>query len=76
MERGRAESWDAAVLLAGQAPEAREVTISMLDRSASGLGRTVLAPPFPIPAALQVIRFAERTPMAEAVARLDRALGL
>jgi hypothetical protein len=76
VQRARAESWDAAVLLAGQAPEVREVTIRLLDRYASGLGRTVLAPPFPIPAALQVIRFAERTPMSEAVGRLDRALGI
>jgi hypothetical protein len=76
VERARAESWDAAVLLAGQTPETRETTVRMLDRYASGLGRTVLSPPFPIPAALQVIRFAERTPMSEAVRRLDGALGL
>ena len=48
----------------------------MLDRYAPGLGRVVLAPPFPVPAALQVVRFAERTGTAEAIARLDRALGL
>jgi hypothetical protein len=48
----------------------------MLDRYASGLGRGVLAPPFPIPAALQVIRFSERTAMSEAVRRLDLALGI
>jgi hypothetical protein len=76
VQRARAESWDAAVLLAGQPPAARQVTIRMLDRYASGLGRTVLAPPFPVTAALQVIRFAERTPMSEAVGRLDRALGI
>ena len=76
VERARAESWDAAVLLAGQTPDARQATVRMLDRYASGLGRVVLAPPFPVPAALQVIRFAERTPMGRAVARLDRALGI
>ena len=76
VQRARAESWDAAVLLAGQPPAARQVTIRMLDRYASGLGRIVLAPPFPVPAALQVIRFAERTPMSEAIGRLDRALGV
>jgi hypothetical protein len=76
VERARAESWDAAVLLAGQTPEARQATVRMLDRYASGLGRTVLAPPFPIPAALQVIRFGERTPISEAVVRLDAALGI
>ena len=76
VQRARAESWDAAVLLAGQPPAAQQVTIRMLDRYASGLGRTVLAPPFPVTAALQVIRFAERTPMSEAIGRLDRALGV
>ena len=76
VERARAESWEAAVLLAGQTPDARRATVRMLDRYASGLGRVVLAPPFPVPAALQVIRFAERTPMGRAVARLDRALGI
>jgi hypothetical protein len=50
--------------------------VRMLDRYASGLGRVVLAPPFPVPAALQVVRFAERTGTSEAIERLDRALGL
>ena len=39
VERARAESWDAAVLLAGQTPDARQATVRMLDRYASGLGR-------------------------------------
>jgi hypothetical protein len=48
----------------------------MLDRYAYGLGRVVLAPPFPVPAALQVVRFAERVDISEAIRRLDGALGL
>lgn len=76
LRRARAEAWDAAVLLAGQSGQARDSGVRMLDRYAYGLGRVVLAPPFPVPAALQVVRFAERTPVAEAIERLDRALGL
>ncbi|TFV89132.1 DUF5995 family protein [Blastococcus sp. CT_GayMR16] len=76
VERARAEAWEAAVLLAEQTPEARQVTVRMLDRYASGLARGVLAPPFPVPAALQVVRFAERTATPEAIERLDGALGL
>jgi hypothetical protein len=76
IERARAESWEAAVRLAGEDPAARESTIRMLDRYAYGVGRGVLAPPFPVPAALQVIRFAERTKTAEAIERLDGALGI
>jgi hypothetical protein len=76
LERARAEAWDAAVLLAGQSDGARESGVRMLDRYAYGLGRVVLAPPFPIPAALQVVRFAERTATSEAIERLDAALGL
>jgi hypothetical protein len=75
LQRARAEAWEAAVLLAGQAGEAREATVRMLDRYAYGVGRLVLAPPFPIPAALQVVRFAERVEIPEAIARLDAALG-
>ena len=48
----------------------------MLDRYAYGLGRVVLAPPFPATAALLVVRSAERTPIPDAVRHLDRALGL
>jgi hypothetical protein len=62
--------------MAGQAPEARRQTVRMLDRYAYGVGRVVLAPPFPVPAALQVVRFSERTATAEAIERLDGALGL
>ena len=74
--RARAEAWDAAVLLARQRGGARESGVRMLDRYAYGLGRVVLAPPFPVPAALQVVRFAERTATSEAIERLDGALGL
>jgi hypothetical protein len=76
VQRARAEAWEAAVLLAGQTGEARERGVRMLDRYAYGLGRVVLAPPFPVPAALQVVRFSERTEMSEAIERLDGALGL
>jgi hypothetical protein len=76
LQRARAEAWEAAVLLAGQTGDARDSAVRMLDRYASGLGRVVLAPPFPVPAALQVVRFAERTGTSEAIARLDGALGL
>ena len=76
VHRARAEAWEAAVLLAGQAPAARRATERMLDRYAYGLGRLVLAPPFPVPAALEVVRFAERTAVPEAIRRLDGALGL
>jgi hypothetical protein len=76
VQRARAEAWEAAVLLAGQSGAARQATVRMLDRYAYGLGRIVLAPPFPAPAALQVVRFAERTPVGDAVRHLDRALGL
>ncbi len=76
LERARAEAWDAAVLLAAQTGGARERGIRMLDRYAYGLGRVVLAPPFPVPAALQVVRFAERVDISEAIRRLDGALGL
>jgi hypothetical protein len=76
VQRARAEAWEAAVLLAGQTGDARERAMRMLDRYAYGLGRIVLAPPFPIPAALQVVRFAERVDIPEAIRRLDGALGL
>jgi hypothetical protein len=76
VERARSEAWEAAVLLAGQTGEARHATVRMLDRYAYGLGRIVLAPPFPAPAALVVVRSAERTPVGAAIRHLDRALGL
>jgi len=75
LQRARAEAWEAAVLLAAQPDDAREAAVRMLDRYAYGLGRIVLAPPFPIPAALQVVRFAERADPGEAIERLDAALG-
>jgi hypothetical protein len=75
VQRARAEAWEAAVLLAGQDAAGRAATVRMLDRYAYGLGRLVLAPPFPLPAALEVVRFTERTPIGEVVARIDRALG-
>jgi hypothetical protein len=76
LQRARQEAWEAAVLLAGQDESGRAATERMLDRYAYGVGRIVLAPPFPVPAALQVVRFSERTPVGEAVRRLDGALGL
>jgi Family of unknown function (DUF5995) len=76
LQRARTEAWEAAVLMAGQAPEARRATVRMLDRYAYGVGRLVLAPPFPVPAALQVVRFAEQVDTSEAIKRLDGALGL
>ncbi len=75
LRRAREEAWDAAVLLAGQDDARRPATVRMLDRYAYGVGRVVLAPPFPLSAALQVVRFSERTPVGEAVRRLDGALG-
>jgi hypothetical protein len=42
LQRARSEAWEAAVLLAGQAPEARDQTVRMLDRYAHGVGRFVL----------------------------------
>jgi hypothetical protein len=76
LQKARAEAWEAAVLLAGQSPEARRRTVGMLDRYAQGVGGIVLTPPFPVPAALQVVRFAERVDTSEAIEHLDRALGI
>ena len=76
LQRARVEAWEAAVLMAGQAPEARGATVRMLDRYAQGVGGIVLTPPFPVPAALQVVRFAERVDTSEAIEHLDRALGI
>ena len=76
VQRARAEAWEAAVMLAGQRGEAREGAVRMLDRYAYGLGRIVLAPPFPIPAALQVVGFAEKRGIPDAIRHLDAALGL
>ena len=71
LQRARAEAWEAAVLLAAQTGDAWDSAVRMLDRYTSGVGRVVLAPPFPVPAALQVVRFAERTGTSEAIERLD-----
>jgi hypothetical protein len=70
--KARAEAWDAAVLLARQPEDAQAATEKMLDRYANGLARVVLAPPFPLPAALEVLRATERTGVAESIRRLDR----
>lgn len=72
LEKARSEAWESAVLLAGQPADARAATERMLDRYASGLARVVLAPPWPVPAALDVVRYTERTPVAEVVRGLDR----
>jgi len=71
----RSEAWEAAVLLARQPPDAQEATVKMLDRYAQGLGRAVLAPPFPLPAALDLLRATERTGVAQTIQRLDRPAG-
>jgi len=76
LDKARAEAWDAAVLLAHQPAAARPATERMLDRYAAGLARLVLAPPWPVPAALDVVRFTERTPVAEVVRGLDRIPGV
>ncbi len=73
--RARSEAWEAAVLLARQPEDAQAATEKMLDRYANGLARVVLSPPFPVPAALEVMRATERVPVARAVRRLDRPLG-
>ena len=73
LNKARSEAWDAAVLLAGQPPAARAATERMLDRSATGVARLVLSPPWPVPAALDVVRFTERTPVADVTRGLDRA---
>ena len=70
----RAEAWEAAELLAGQPAGAQEATVKMLDRYAQGLARAVLAPPFPLPAALDLLRATERPGVAETIQRLDRAV--
>jgi hypothetical protein len=43
----------------------------MLDRYANGLARVVLAPPFPVPAALELLRSTERTGVAATIRQLD-----
>jgi hypothetical protein len=71
VQRAWSEAWDAAVLLARQPPDAREATEKMLDRYANGLARVVLAPPFPVPAALELLRSTERTGVAATIRLLD-----
>ncbi|MFD2090572.1 DUF5995 family protein [Blastococcus deserti] len=71
VRKARSEAWDAAVLLARQEPEAQEATEKMLDRYASGLARVVLAPPFPLPAALDLVRATERAGVQETLRALD-----
>jgi hypothetical protein len=76
LNKARAEAWEAAVLLAHQPAPARPATERMLDRYAAGLARLVLAPPWPVPAALDVVRFTERAPVADVVRGLDRIPGV
>jgi hypothetical protein len=71
VQRAWSEAWDAAVLLARQPPDAREATEKMLDRYANGLARVVLAPPFPVPAALELLRSTQRTGVAATIRLLD-----
>ena len=75
IRHARSEAWEAAVLLARQPPDAQEATVKMLDRYAQGLARAVLAPPFPLPAALDLLRATERTGVAQTIQRLDRPPG-
>ncbi|MGY1803476.1 DUF5995 family protein [Blastococcus sp. SYSU D00922] len=70
--RARSQAWEAAELLARQPPDAAAATERLLDRYATGLARVALAPPFPMPAALELLRATERTPVGDAVRRLDR----
>jgi hypothetical protein len=76
LETARSEAWDAAVLLAGQPPEAQAATERMLDRYATGLARAVLSPPWPAPHALEVVRSTEHTPVREVITALDAAEGV
>jgi hypothetical protein len=70
VQKARGEAWDAAVLLARQQPDAQDATEQMLDRYANGLARVVLAPPFPVPAALDLLRATERADVPEVIRRL------
>jgi hypothetical protein len=47
----------------------------MLDRYATGLAWTVLARPFPLSSALDLLRATERTGVAQTIRRLDRPPG-
>jgi hypothetical protein len=76
LQTARSEAWDAAVLLAGQPPEAQAATERMLDRYATGLARAVLSPPWPVPAALEVVRSTERSPVRDVIEALDQARGV
>ena len=71
VRKARSEAWDAAVLLARQPADAQDATEKMLDRYANGLARVVLAPPFPLPAALDVLRSTEWTGVAATIRMLD-----
>jgi hypothetical protein len=71
VQKARSEAWDAAVLLARQPADARDATEKMLDRYANGLARVVLAPPFPVPAALELLRSTQRTGVAATIRLLD-----
>ena len=76
MRKARSEAWDAAVLLARQPADAQDATEKMLDRYANGLARVVLAPPFPLPAALDVLRSTEWTGVAATIRMLDGPPGV
>jgi hypothetical protein len=71
--RARRQAWEAAELLARQPADSAAATERLLDRYATGLARVVLAPPHPMPAALELLRATERTPVGESVRRLDRS---
>jgi Family of unknown function (DUF5995) len=71
VQKARSEAWDAAVILARQPADVQAATEKMLDRSANGLARVVLAPPFPLPAALDVLRATEPTGVAATILLLD-----
>jgi hypothetical protein len=71
VRKARGEAWDAAVLLARQPADARDATERMLDRYANGLARVVLAPPFPVPPALELLRATEQAGVAETIRALE-----
>lgn len=71
VQKARSEAWDAAVLLARQPPDAQGATEKMLDRYANGLARVVLAPPFPLPSALELVRATELSGVDATIRMLD-----
>ena len=71
VQKARGEAWDSAVLLAHQPADMQAAGERMLDRYATGLARVVLSPPFPLPAAVDLLRATERTPVSQTIRRLD-----